>query len=87
MVLYTLKQTMKATKFEQKKETSRLPKFFLGISLISIGLIFAIAINPAFFSILALGLCIIAISLAKKEKWNKTNKKNASNNHGRSEVN
>jgi uncharacterized membrane protein len=58
----------------------------LGISLISIGLMLAIEINLAFVSILASGLCIIAISLANKEKWNKTNKRNASNNRGRIEV-
>jgi len=54
--------------------------------LISLGLILAIEINPAFVSILASGLCIIAISLANKEKWNKTKKRNASNNRGRIEV-
>jgi len=46
----------------------------------------AIEINLAFVSILASGLCIIAISLANKEKWNKTKKRNASNNRGRIEV-
>jgi hypothetical protein len=59
---------------------------FLGISLISTGWILAIAINPVFISILASGLCIIAISLANKEKWNKTNRQNAYNNRGRSEM-
>jgi len=70
----------------KKKQVDYRSFLFLGISLISIGLIFAIAINPAFVSILASGLGIIAISLANKEKWNKTNKQNASNNHGRNEV-
>ena len=46
----------------------------------SLGLILAIAINPAFVSILATGLGLIAISLAKKEKWNKTNNQNPSKN-------
>lgn len=45
-----------------------------------------IAINPVFVSILASGLCLIAISLANKEKENEINKQNASNNRGRSEV-
>ena len=52
----------------------------------SIGLMLSTTINPAFVSILASGLCIIAISLANKEKWNETNKENVSNNLGRSEV-
>ena len=77
MVLYTLKQTMKAIKFVQKKETTDYRSFlFLGISLISIGLIFTLAINPVFISILASGLCLLAISLANKENWNKINKQN-----------
>ena len=59
---------------------------FLGISLISTGWILAIAINPVFVSILASGVCLIAISLANIEKWNKTNRQNASNNRGRSEI-
>jgi uncharacterized membrane protein len=70
----------------KKKQVDYRSFLFLGISLISTGLILAIAINPAFVSILASGLCIIAISLANKEKWNKTNKQNASNNRGRNEV-
>jgi len=70
----------------KKKQVDYQSFLFLGISLISIGLIFAIAINPAFFSILASGLCIIAISLANKEKWNKTNKQNGPNNRDRNEV-
>ena len=78
---------MKAIKFEQKKETSKLSSFlFLGVSLISIGLIFTLAINPAFVSIFVSGLCIIYISLTNKEKWNQTNYQNASNNRDRSEV-
>jgi uncharacterized membrane protein len=70
----------------KKKQVDYRSFLFLGISLISIGLILAIAINPAFVSILASGVCLIAISLANKEKWNKTNKQNASNNRGRNEV-
>ena len=59
---------------------------FLGIILISTGWILAIAINPVFVSILASGVCLLAISLANKEKWNKTNRKTVSNNRGRSEM-
>jgi uncharacterized membrane protein len=70
----------------KKKQVDYRSFLFLGISLISIGLILTIAINPAFVSILASGVCLIAISLANKEKWNKTNKQNAPNNRGRSEM-
>ena len=71
---------------KKQREVDYRSFLFLGISLISTGLILAIAINPVFISILASGLCVIAISLANKEKWNKTNKQNASNNSGRSEM-
>jgi hypothetical protein len=71
---------------KKQKEVDYRSFLFLGISLISTGWILAIAINPVFISILASGLCVIAISLANKEKWNKTNRQNASNNRGRSEM-
>ncbi|MFC1487295.1 hypothetical protein ACFLRN_06385 [Thermoproteota archaeon] len=70
----------------KKKQIDYRSFLFLGISLISTGLILAIAINPAFVSILGTGLGLIAISLANKEKWNVTNKQNASKNRSRSEV-
>ena len=70
----------------KKKKVDYRSYLFLGTSLISVGLILAIAINPGFVSILASGLCIIAISLANKEKWNKINKKSVSDNRDRSEV-
>jgi hypothetical protein len=71
---------------KKQREVDYRSFLFLGISLISTGLILAIAINPVFISILASGLCVIAISLANKEKWNKTNRQNASNNRDRSEM-
>jgi uncharacterized membrane protein YoaK (UPF0700 family) len=45
--------------------------FIMGISFLPIGFVFIIAINPAFFSFLAIGLCYIAIGLANKDKWKK----------------
>ena len=48
----------------------------MGISLVSVGLIFTSAINYAFISILVAGLCLIAIALANREKWGESNKKN-----------
>ena len=87
MVLYTLKQTMKTICLSRKKKQVDYRSFlFLGINLISIGLIFAIIINPAFVNILEPGLGLIAISLVNNKKWNKNNKQNASNNRSRSEV-
>ncbi|TRO59744.1 hypothetical protein E2P64_02655 [Candidatus Bathyarchaeota archaeon] len=64
----------------KKKQVDYRSFLFLAVSLISIGLILAIAINLAFVSILASGLCITAIYLANKEKRNQNNKQNASNN-------
>jgi hypothetical protein len=71
---------------KKKKQVDYRNFLFLGISLISTGLILTIAINFAFISILASGLCIMAIALANREKWNKTNKQNASNNRDKSEM-
>ncbi|UCF50191.1 MAG: hypothetical protein JSU91_01550 [Thermoplasmatales archaeon] len=45
--------------------------FFMGISILPIGLVFIIAVSPAFFSFLAIGLCYIAIGLGNRDKWKK----------------
>lgn len=53
----------------KNKEVNYLNLFFLGLSLLSTGLIFTAAINPAFISIMASGLGLMLISLANREKW------------------
>ena len=53
---------------KEKKEINYLSLLILGISLVSVGLIFFIAINPAFVSLLGAGVGLVAIALAKREK-------------------
>lgn len=53
----------------KNKEVNYLNLFFLGLSLLSTGLIFTAAINPAFISIMASGLGLMLIALANREKW------------------
>jgi ABC-type uncharacterized transport system permease subunit len=57
----------------KNKEVNYLSLFFLGLSLLSTGLIFTAAINPAFISIMASGLGLMAIALANRDKWPNTN--------------
>jgi len=45
--------------------------FIMGINFIPIGLVFVVVVSPAFFWIIAIGFCYIAISLANKDKWKK----------------
>jgi len=54
---------------KENKEVNYLSLFLLGISLVSVGLIFAAAINPAFIFIMASGLGLMAIGLSKRDKW------------------
>jgi uncharacterized membrane protein len=56
----------------KNKEVNYQSLFFLGLSLLSTGLIFTAAINPAFISIIASGLGLMAIALANKYKWTNT---------------
>lgn len=53
----------------KNKEVNYLNLFFLELSLLSTGLIFTAAINPAFISIMASGLGLMLIALANREKW------------------
>ena len=45
--------------------------FVMGISFLPLGLVFMIAISPAFIWFTGIGLCYIAIGLANKDKWKK----------------
>jgi len=58
---------------KKNKEINYLSLFLLGCSLLSVGVIFTAAINPALISIMASGICLIAIGLAKRDKWSATN--------------
>ena len=60
---------------EKNKEINYLSLFLLGISLVSVGLIFTVAINPAFIFIMASGLGLMAIGLANRDKWSTTDKR------------
>ncbi len=60
---------------KKNKEVNYQSLFLLGISLVSIGLIFTAAINPAFIFIMASGLGLMAIGLANRDKWSTTNKR------------
>ncbi len=57
---------------KKNKEVNYQSLFFLGLSLLSTGLIFTAAINVAFISIMASGLGLMAIALANKDKWTST---------------
>ena len=59
----------------KNKEVNYLSLFLLGISLVSVGVIFTAAINPVFIFIMASGLGLMAIALAKRDKWSATNKR------------
>ncbi|KYK29770.1 hypothetical protein AYK20_00100 [Thermoplasmatales archaeon SG8-52-1] len=55
---------------ENKYEEPDYQAFFImGISFLPLGLVFMIAVNPAFFVFTGIGLCYIAIGLANKDKW------------------
>ena len=53
----------------EKNQVNYLSLFFLGVSLLAVGILFTYAINPAFISIMASGLCLIAIGLSKRDEW------------------
>ncbi|KON31773.1 hypothetical protein AC477_03840 [miscellaneous Crenarchaeota group-1 archaeon SG8-32-1] len=53
---------------EKNKEINYLSLFLLGCILLSIGVIFTAVINPVFISIMASGICLIAIGVAKRDK-------------------
>ena len=59
---------------EKNKGINYLSLFLLGCILLSFGVIFTAVINPVFISIMASGICLIAIGLAKRDKWYATNK-------------
>jgi len=59
---------------KKNKEINYLSLFLLGCTLLSVGVVFTVVINPAFISIMASGICLIAIGLAKRDKWSAANK-------------
>jgi hypothetical protein len=60
-----------------KKEHKRFEEpdyqvfFIMGISFLPLGIIFTIAVSPAFIGFIGIGLCYMAIGLANKDKWKK----------------
>jgi len=58
---------------KKNKEINYLSLFLLGCSLLSVGVIFTCTINPVFISVMASGISLIAIGLAKRDKWSATN--------------
>ena len=45
--------------------------FIMGISFLPMGIVFTIAISPAFIGFAGIGICYIAIGLTNKDKWKK----------------
>lgn len=45
--------------------------FIMGISFLPLGILFTIAVSPAFIGFIGIGICYIAIGLANKHKWKK----------------
>ncbi|KYK26785.1 hypothetical protein AYK20_08590 [Thermoplasmatales archaeon SG8-52-1] len=45
--------------------------FILGMSFLSLGIVFILVINPGFIAFIGIGICYMAIGLANKNKWKK----------------
>ena len=45
--------------------------FIMGISFLPLGIVFTIAVSPAFIGFIGIGICYMAIGLANKHKWKK----------------
>ena len=58
----------KETKFE---EPDYQVFFIMGISFLPLGIVFTIAIGPAFIGFTGIGICYMAIGLANRDKWKK----------------
>ena len=60
-----------------KKEHKRFEEpdyqafFIMGISFLPLGIVFMVAVSPAFIGFTGIGLCYMAIGLANKDKWKK----------------
>jgi hypothetical protein len=54
---------------EKKNQVNYLSLFILGVSLLTVGILFTYAINLAFVSIMASGLLLMVIGLSKRDEW------------------
>jgi len=63
-------------KLSEKKQINYKAIYFLGVSLIGTGTVFVAAINPAFISILGMGVVLMIIGLINRDKWERSAKKN-----------
>jgi len=54
---------------DKTKEVNCLSLFLLGCSLLTVVVLFTCAINPAFISIIASGIGLMAVGIAKRDKW------------------
>jgi len=54
---------------EKKNQINYLSLFLLGCSLLTVGVLFTYALNPVFISIMASGMGLMAIGLAKRNEW------------------
>jgi ABC-type phosphate transport system permease subunit len=54
---------------KKNQEVNHLSLFLLGCSLLSVGVILTCMINPVFISIMASGISLMAIGIAKRDKW------------------
>jgi len=59
---------------KHERETDYRAFFILGISILSMEIIFTSAISSAFISFLGLGAVSMIIGLAKRDKWAKSKK-------------
>ena len=62
----------KNKKKDQSKEIDYRVFFPIGITFLSLGIVFTFAIdNPGFIGFMGLGIAYIAISITNKDKWKK----------------
>jgi hypothetical protein len=62
---------LKRKQDEKYEEPDYQVFFIMGISFLPLGIVFTIAIGPAFIGFIGIGICYMAIGLTNKEKWKK----------------
>ena len=61
----------KKKKSDELQEPNYQTFYMLGMSFIPIGIVFMITVSPAFIAFMGLGICYMAIGLARRDKWGK----------------
>ncbi len=70
VLILTVLWMKKNKKNGQSKEIDYRAFFFMGITFLSLGIVFTFAVdNPGFIGFMGLGIAYMAISLANKDKW------------------